>query len=168
MTCQSCDFCTTSCLPLKCTGPCLYPKLNQCSYSDQLGEFVQDRLCLGASHCVSTADSSSLLCHQSVLLSPSHCELRIKPLSKRKMLDWIGLGSLQTVNNILSYKTPSPLECWPRTLAWRLRLSSSEGASSVCGFPLGPGVWAPLPVLSLGEPQPPGMERRVEMLSFVR
>lgn len=81
---------------------------------------------------------------------------------------WLGLGSLQTVNNILSYKTPSALECWPRTRAWRPRLSISEGASSVCGFPLGPGVWAPLPVLSLGEPQPPGMEMRVEMLSFVR
>lgn len=81
---------------------------------------------------------------------------------------WLGLGSLQTVNNIVSYKTPSALECWPRTLAWRPRLSSSEGASLVCGFPLGPGVWAPLPVLSLGEPQPPGMEMRVEMLSFVR
>lgn len=30
---------------------------------------------------------------------------------------WLGLGSLQTVNNILSYKTPSAIECWPRTLA---------------------------------------------------
>lgn len=43
-----------------------------------------------------------------------------------------------------------------------------DGGSSVCGFPLGPGVWAPLPVLGLGEPQPPGMEKGVEMLSFVR
>lgn len=47
------------------------------------------------------------------------------------------------------------------------RLSSSEWGSLVCGFPLGPGVWVPLPVLGLGEPQPPGMEMGVEMLSFV-
>lgn len=43
-----------------------------------------------------------------------------------------------------------------------------RGARLGLRFSFGSGVWAPLPVPGLGEPQPPGTEMRVEMLSSVR
>lgn len=49
-----------------------------------------------------------------------------------------GVGSLQPSVKSCSWKPPSMLPRWPHAPASRRRLSSSEGASLVCGFPLGP------------------------------
>lgn len=48
------------------------------------------------------------------------------------------VGSLQPIVKSCSRKPPSSLSRRLRAPASRRRLSSSEGASSVCGFPLGP------------------------------
>lgn len=134
------SFCVASCLPLKSARPCWRQAPNLGLRWLQRGGFFQESAEHSRSEAIgfSTADSSRF-CFGLGPRTPQDSlpQLRNRLLPKGRT-PGPGVGLLQPSVKSCSWKPPSMLPRWPHAPASRRHLSSSEGASLVCGFPLGP------------------------------
>lgn len=130
-------FCVVSCQLLKFIRP--YWSQNLGLRWLQAGGFFRGSLKRDRSEAfaLSTADSSCFCWAMVQNPQGPPPQLGNRLLPKRRT-PRSGVGSLQPIVKSCSWKTSSTLPRRPRVPATRRRLSSSEGASSVCGFPLSP------------------------------